>query len=49
MYVPSSGYSFVEILVIGTLKEAEEVALRLSNWNAGCDYSFYVVGQDGDN
>lgn len=32
----------------GTILEARELASRLSNWNAGCDYSFYVEGDDED-
>lgn len=31
------------ILTTGTLEQARELADRLSSWNAGCDYSFYVV------
>ena len=32
----------------GTIEQARELAQRLSNWNAGCDYAYYVVG-DGEN
>lgn len=33
---------------IGTREQAEELARRLSNWNAGCDHSFYVDEGDDD-
>jgi hypothetical protein len=35
-----------QMIVFGTLKEAREMAERLSNWYAGCDYMFYVCGDD---
>ncbi len=30
------------VICYGTKEQAEELAKRLSNWNAGCDYSWYV-------
>lgn len=35
-----------EILCNGTLEQAREVAFRLSNWYAGCDFLFYVEGDE---
>ena len=38
------------LTAIGTFAQAEEAAVRLSNWNAGCDYSYYVEGDnEGEN
>ncbi len=34
------------IACFGTLEQARELAERLSNWNAGCDYAYYVAGAD---
>lgn len=35
--------------VIGmTQEQAEELADRLSNWNPGCDFAYYVEGGEGD-
>lgn len=34
------------IIAFGTLKQAQEMADRLSNWYAGCDYMFYVPESD---
>ena len=31
------------IMCNGTLEQARELAERLSNWNAGCDYCYYLV------
>lgn len=31
-----------------TMKQADELAYRLSNFYPGCDYAFYVVGGAGD-
>lgn len=32
------------LVCYGTKEQAEEIAERLSNWNAGCDYAWYVEG-----
>ena len=32
------------ICCFGTSEQAAELARRLSNWNAGCDYAWYVEG-----
>ncbi len=32
----------------GTQEQAAELAERLTNWNAGCDYAYYVVGVDDE-
>lgn len=34
------------ILTTGTLEQAIELAERISNWNAGCDYAAYYVIED---
>lgn len=34
------------ILCNGTLEQAEELADRLTNWNAGCDFAYYIVGTE---
>lgn len=31
-----------------TEKQADEIADRLTNRNAGCDYAWYVVGGEAD-
>lgn len=30
----------------GTIEQAKELAFRLSNWEPGCDYCFYVEGDE---
>jgi len=35
-----------EIVVHGTLKQAENLAEIMSNYYAGMDYCYYVVGED---
>jgi hypothetical protein len=34
------------IICNGTLTQAIKLAERLSNRNAGCDYAYYVVGEE---
>ncbi len=36
------------IVCFGTKEQAEKVARYLTNYQAGCDYAFYVVGGEGD-
>jgi hypothetical protein len=35
-----------QIIVVGTPEQAQIIAERLSNWEAGCTYYFYVAGVD---
>lgn len=36
------------IICNGTLEQAKELAERLSNRNAGCDYCYYVIGTEDE-
>jgi hypothetical protein len=47
-YTPKPGRWPDEILVHGTVNQARFVAESLSNFEAGCDYFWYVEGSDDE-